>query len=103
MYAGQQMYSLRELGQKAINNTGPGKFKIETGRILFPAIRVCNQAKRCTWKPLETVTITSNYSSIRTATEGSALMFSVSPRRLKRDTFGEDIIVRTPSGNFMTI
>ena len=99
MYAGQQMYSLKELGQKATNDSGPGKFKVETGRILFPAIHVCNQAKRCTWKPLETVTVTSKYSDIQTATAGSTLVFTVNQRRLKRDdTEEEDIIVETPSG-----
>lgn len=102
MYAGQQMYSLKELGQKVTINSSPGEFKVETGRVLFPAIRVCNQAKRCSWKPLETVTIVSDNSDIQTSTTGGALNFHINQRRLRRDTVEQDIIVRTPSGNDMT-
>lgn len=65
LYAGQKMYSLKELGKKTTNSSDPGKFQMETGRVLFPCLRICNRAAKCSKKSLGTVTITSKRSLIK--------------------------------------
>ena len=97
-YAGQKLYSLKEIGQKATDGNEPGKFQMETGRVLFPSIRMCNRAVRCSKKPLGTVTITSETSDIKTATGDSGLTFTVNKEITKRDTNAGEIFVETPTG-----
>ena len=92
------MYSLKELGQKAMGGNEPGKFRMETGRVIFTSLRVCNQAVKCTRKLLGTVTVTSKLSDIKTANGGSPLVFTVNQKRLKRDVEDGNINVDTPSG-----
>ena len=98
MYAGQKMYTLKELGHKTSTGNDTGKFHMETGRVLFPYIRACNKAARCSKKSLGTVTITSSSSEIETADGMSSLIFTISGDRRKREASAVNILVQTPSG-----
>ena len=101
MYAGQKMYSLKEIARKATNETDdPGRFYMETGRVIYPCLRICNRAVRCNRKSLGTITITSARSQIKTSVSGSPLEFSISKEITKRDVSSDEIIVTSPNGKF---
>ena len=99
-YGGQNMYSLKELGKKAASENDPGKFHMETGRILHPNIRLCNKAALCNSKPLGTVTITSPLTKTKFSDGSSPLVFTVTnnDNRKKREATPLNIQVETPAG-----
>ena len=100
------IYKLSEL--KALSSNGsynpeedlnPSEdFVMEPGRTMFVHMRLCNKAKVCTQKFVNSVVITNENSKVVTSENGESLAVSIGPasRRRKRDL--PAISVETSSG-----
>ena len=74
-------------------------FVMEPGRTMFVNMKLCNKAKICNTKFVNSVVVTNENSKLVTSTDGEKLELAVGPPVKRRKRELPAITVQTPSGN----